>query len=253
MAKRSTAKIEQQDPSLPQKQRARRRFIGAGLLALAAIVLLPLALESEPRQAIGGIDVSIPSREDFGRRTQYWPDTSYRQAAATPDEGERSGLFTRAASEAPKLDANRFNPSGSTPVAEEAADGKTDKADADRKIVPVQASEKPVLSANAAAAIAKETKAPPPMPERRTDRNKVEAASPSGYVVQIGAFSSRKGASAQVKRARALGFDAYTEKITTKKGVRIRVRIGPYLNRDQANVAREKLRTKGIETALIAP
>ena len=251
MAKRSTAKNEQQDPSLPQKQRARRRFIGASLLALAAIVLLPLALESEPRQAIGGIDVSIPSREDFGRRTQYWPDTSYRRAAATPEEGERSGLFTRPASEAPQLDANRFNPTGTTPAPEAAADAG--KAEADRAVVPVQASEKPVITANAAAAVDKASKAPPPMPERRTDRNNVEAASPSGYVVQIGAFSSRKGASAQVRRARELGFDAYTEKITTKKGVRIRVRIGPYLNRDQANVTRDKLRTEGVETALIAP
>ncbi len=91
------------------------------------------------------------------------------------------------------------------------------------------------------------------MPERRTDPNQIKAASPSGYVVQIGAFSSSKGARAQVKRAKALGFKAYTQRITTSKGVRIRVRIGPYLNRALANDVREKLRKKGIETALIAP
>jgi len=241
MAKRSGAKNEMQDPALPQKQQARWRFIGASILALVAIVLLPLALESEPRQSMANVQVSIPDREDLGRQTAYWPDNSFKRPVVAQAGGDKNGLFTR--QEPLKVDANRFNPGG---------------APAARAILPVdaQASEsapaKPTVVAKVSPPKVSVPKAPP-MPERRTDRNQLQSASPSGYVVQIGAFSSRKGARAQVKRARELGFKAYTERITTKKGDRIRVRVGPYLDRIQANKARGKLRDKGIDTALIAP
>lgn len=276
MARRPSPKNEIQDPSLPEKQRARRRFIGATILAACAVVLLPLALESEPRQALGGIDVSIPKRENLGRSTQYWPDTAYRQAAVRLNSDDRSGLFTRPDSDASALDDNRFNPAGGAvqaPLAAAVTPNRTiTKVDlgristvGDTKANPKSATSKgsaaakssPVKSATAKSAVKAAGKPaaikPPPMPERRADRNQVKAASPSGYVVQIGAFSSRRGALAQVKHAKALGFKAYTEKISTKKGDRIRVRIGPYLDRAQANVARKKLRLKGVETALIAP
>lgn len=244
MVKRSGAKNEMQDPALPQKQQARWRFIGASILALTAIVLLPLALESEPRQSMANVEVSIPDREDLGRQTAYWPDRSFKRPVVAQAGDHKNGLFTR--QEPLKVDANRFNPGG---------------APAARAILPVdaQASEsapavqaKPEVIAKVSPPKVSAPKAPP-MPERRTDRNKLQAASPSGYVVQIGAFSSRKGARAQVKRAKDLGFKAYTERITTKKGDRIRVRVGPYLDRIQANKARAKLRDKGIDTALIAP
>ncbi|MGH1359974.1 MAG: SPOR domain-containing protein [Burkholderiaceae bacterium] len=265
MARRPSAKNEMQDSSLPEKQRARWRFIGATILALFAMILLPLALESEPRQAIGSIDVSIPKREDLGRRAQYWPDAAYRQTAIVADQGDQPGLFTRTDSTAPALDDNRFNPDGVAALQEKPqataavlAERSVKTVDADKPDTnPV--SQKPATDKNSKPlklAVAKppaaELKAPP-MPERRTDPNQIKAASPSGYVVQIGAFSSSKGARAQVKRAKALGFKAYTQRITTSKGVRIRVRIGPYLNRALANDVREKLRKKGIETALIAP
>jgi len=242
MAKRSSAKNEMQDPALPQKQQARWRFIGASLLALFAVVLLPLALESEPRQSMANVEVSIPDRESLGRQTAYWPDTSFSRPVTVPAGAEKTGLFT--SDDTPPADANRFNPGG---------------APADRTIAPVDAqAQAPVAEATPevvakATPTASEAAKPPPMPERRTDRNQLDAASPSGYVVQIGAFSSNKGARAQVNRARELGFKAYTERITTKKGDRIRVRVGPYLDRVQANQAREKLRDKGIDTALIAP
>ena len=258
MAKRSSAKNEMQDPALPQKQQARWRFIGATILALFAVVLLPLALESEPRQSMANVEVSIPNREDLGRQTAYWPDTNFKRTVATAASTDRPGLFTR--EEVPAVDANRFNPSGApaaravVPVDAQANAPAKTSTNAPASEPPAAPSSKaaPEVLAKAAPAKASLPK-PPPMPARRTDPNKLDAASPSGYVVQIGAFSSSKGARAQVKRARELGFKAYTQRIKTKKGDRIRVRVGPYLDRIQANKAREKLRAKGIDTALIAP
>lgn len=272
MARRSSAKNEMQDTSLPEKQRARRRFIGASILALGAMILLPLALESEPRQSLGTIDVSIPKREDLGRRAQYWPDTAYRQTVVANTRSDQPGLFTRDEEAADAFDDNRFNPGGApsaAPAAPPAAElpdrtvknVNTDKSATTEKSdktgsAPGAAESKPATAEPKKLAAVKPPAATikaPPMPERRTDRNQIKAASPSGYVVQIGAFSSVKGANAQVRRAKSLGFTAYTERIKTAKGVRIRVRVGPYLNRSLADEARERLRKQGIETALIAP
>ena len=62
MARRSPPRNELQDPSLPQRQRARWRVIGAAVLALAAVVMLPLALDSEPKQSLSDVAIQIPER-----------------------------------------------------------------------------------------------------------------------------------------------------------------------------------------------
>ncbi|MCZ2412889.1 MAG: sporulation protein, partial [Burkholderiales bacterium] len=60
------------DPALTQKKRARRRLLGALVLGVVAAIVLPLLLDSEPRQAITDVQVEIAPRE----------------AAAPPKEGE---------------------------------------------------------------------------------------------------------------------------------------------------------------------
>jgi DedD protein len=51
------------DPALPQKKSARRRIIGAAAFFLAAAIILPIVLDSEPRQVRDDIQVRIPSRD----------------------------------------------------------------------------------------------------------------------------------------------------------------------------------------------
>ncbi|HOA93506.1 MAG TPA: hypothetical protein PKJ79_07050, partial [Quisquiliibacterium sp.] len=51
------------DPALPQKKRARRRLVGALAVCVAAAIVLPLVLDSEPRQVRPDVQVQIPSRD----------------------------------------------------------------------------------------------------------------------------------------------------------------------------------------------
>ena len=51
------------DPMLPEKKRARRRLVGAIALTLAAIVALPMLLDSEPRPLATDIAINIPDKE----------------------------------------------------------------------------------------------------------------------------------------------------------------------------------------------
>jgi len=65
MARRETADADAGalDPALTQKKRARRRLVGALVLGLAAAIVLPLVLDSEPRQTIPDVQVEIPPRD----------------------------------------------------------------------------------------------------------------------------------------------------------------------------------------------
>lgn len=51
------------DPLLPEKKRARRRLIGAAALALAAAVVLPMVLDTEPKPVADDVQIRIPSKD----------------------------------------------------------------------------------------------------------------------------------------------------------------------------------------------
>lgn len=51
------------DPILPEKKRARRRLIGAVALALAAVIGLPMILDSDPKPLADDINIRIPSKD----------------------------------------------------------------------------------------------------------------------------------------------------------------------------------------------
>lgn len=78
------------------------------------------------------------------------------------------------------------------------------------------------------------------------------AARAPRYVVQIGAFSDP--ASAQQARARAerLGLTTYTHVVDVAGGQRIRVRVGPMSDRDEAQRVLERLRQAGLPGAVLA-
>lgn len=74
-----------------------------------------------------------------------------------------------------------------------------------------------------------------------------------GYFLQVGAFASEKAARDQVERIRRLGATAFTERIRTQQGERIRVRLGPFATRDASDALRQKLRSAGIDVTLVSP
>jgi len=70
------------DPTLPEKQRARRRLVGAIALVVAAVVILPMVLDSHPKPVTDDISIDIPSRPASRARAQNPEDT---QAGVAPD------------------------------------------------------------------------------------------------------------------------------------------------------------------------
>lgn len=234
------------DPALPQKKRARRRLVGAAAVCLAAAIVLPLVLDSEPRQIRGDVQVRIPSRDTpLSDRA----DASTRGEAGQPAAGE-----TVAPSDSERESPDRAG----APVerkAQAADDSRAPRADAAGAEAPVV--ESATRPPDAADSRGSAKTAPPRAADdpiaRLAQAKEASAAKDGGYLVQIGAFSSAKGASEQVERAGKAGHKAFTERVTTAQGERIRVRVGPFATREAAEQARAKLRSAGLESVLVAP
>ena len=72
------------------------------------------------------------------------------------------------------------------------------------------------------------------------------------FLVQVGAYSNVKSARAAVDRVAKAGFNAYQETVKTSNGDWIRVRVGPFASREDAEQAQQALKQAGVTAALIA-
>jgi DedD protein len=77
-----------------------------------------------------------------------------------------------------------------------------------------------------------------------------ETVSKGKVSVQVAAVASEKNAEELVTRLKAAGLTPYTQKVTANGSVRIRVRIGPYPNRAEAEQARAKLTGMGLSGSI---
>jgi len=71
------------------------------------------------------------------------------------------------------------------------------------------------------------------------------------YVVQVGAYADAGGARAARAKVDKLGLRTYTQVIATDGGKRIRVRLGPFASRDEAEKAAAKVKAAGLPAAVL--
>ena len=247
------------------RRRARRRLVGAVVLALAVAVIVPMLLESRPKPLGDDVSVKIPPVDDgkFINRLSGNPSGA-AQAPAPGSSSPAPGANTAvAASTAP----------GATPAPAPVADGKSPKYDttipdagassspasggvihpASAPVAPVAAhapaalpAERQTVAAHPATAVARE---PTPV---RTKAEHADNGIHDGYAVQLAAFSDDKGANALAHRLKSAGYSAYTEPLKTSKGTLWRVRVGPYPSRQAAIAARDRLKREG-HSGIVAP
>src|SRR5690606_10652909 len=132
---------------------------------------------------------------------------------------------------------------------------KVDAAPVSRpEAAPAPAPAKPSSPAKAPAEPAKAAPQPPAQAPAASPQSATRAASEvSGkFALQIGAYANPASARSMMERARKAGVRAYTEQVSTQAGLRTRVRVGPFNDRDAAERARGKLKLVGIESSVVA-
>jgi DedD protein len=243
------------DPTLPEKQRARRRLIGAIALVLAAVVILPMVLDSHPKPATDGIAIEIPAHDDTPAPAAPSQSSTTAYEAAAGDRDDDTGP-------AAATDTGTGNTTAALPAAPGAKGTPNDSskttaksagsANATNSAKPVNA---PGSTRSTAAANSAGT------PADKADASKADAAAsqkttaakaptandapPAGshFVIQIGSFAADAPAQAWVTKLKAAGVPAYVQHSRQDDGSdRVLVRAGPFTDRAAAEVAVRKVR-----------
>jgi DedD protein len=202
------------DPMLPEKQRARRRLIGATALVLAAIIGLPMIFDADPNKPLADdVETQIPDKVSpapESLRPQPAPQSAPQKAIESP---------------APAQPPVPTQPVPEVKTAPEPA--KTVKPNA-------EASDKSVSNKTAESkAPAEEDKSPAKEKARK-------------YLLQVAAVNSKTKADDLKSRLKESGIKAYSEKVSTKDGDRFRVRVGPFASREEAEKMQARVKKMGL-------
>ncbi len=202
------------------RRRARRRLIGAAVLVLVGVVVLPLLFDTTPRPVAVDIPIEIPAKDKVA------------PLAATGGRTVASGKLAAVTADVPR-DASpppvEPPPAAEKPAEPPAAEKSTES--------PSRQADKPAET-------------PPPAPPAPPAPAK--AAVPAArYVVQVGAFSEAASARTARQRVEKLGLKTYTQVVETSSGARTRVRVGPYEERAEAERIAAKIKQAGLPAAVL--
>lgn len=235
------------DPVLPEKKRARRRLVGAIALVLAAVIGLPMILDSEPKPLGDDINIQIPSKETSAPagKSAVVHKTSQATVAASlnPEEEvlDTAAPKTEAKIET-KAEAKAAEPEKKSQPSVVKADAPEAKAAAAKSALAAPATAKPEHAGDAVRAKAiLEGKANPAAAPKASGK----------LVLQVAALASQDKVNELQKKLQGAGLKSYTQKVATESGERIRVRIGPFANAAEAEKARAKLDKIGLTAKLI--
>jgi DedD protein len=246
------AMVEAADINVDElRRRARRRLVGAVVLALGVAVVVPMLLETEQKPLPEDVAVKIPPIDDGkfeNRLGEHRTAVTPAPAAAPADSAKDSAANDAASAPArtskydtriPESPANAIAPSPPAVAPQTAATPAPPPATPPTTAAPPKAAPQ---VANAPAAAAEKTKAQ----EARVAEGQTHApAAHDGFAVQLAAFADDKDANALAGRLKKAGYAAYTEPLKTSKGTLWRVRVGPYPSREAAVAARDKLKAEG--------
>ncbi|MEQ1594049.1 MAG: SPOR domain-containing protein [Casimicrobium sp.] len=214
------------------RRRANRRLLGASILLLIAIITVPMFLEREPPPLPDNVDVRIPPVEGTKFDPKF-PTAADAKKAAAEKPAEIAAITEPTGAQA-TVGAIAPTPAPATP--KPAAPVVAAKPAAVAPVAPPKAAEK---------APAKPAEPAAPKDSTPADRK------PGQLVVQVIAVRDAAVAKQTYDKAKSLKFPVYTEKIDVANGIVIRVRVGPFNTKQQAESARAKLAQSGLEAKVL--
>ncbi|KFG93603.1 sporulation protein [Burkholderia paludis] len=224
------------DPTLPEKQRARRRLVGAIALVVAAVIVLPMVLDSHPKPVTDDIAIDIPNRPAHQAAAPRDDDASDVQAGVAHDEPPASDTAVAAAPAPAPQDAVQPAAKPDTTTTESVAPPKP-------AAKPAAPAAKPAAPKPAPATVANADTASP------DDGDASSPASPAGarFAVQLGSFKDDATARSWATKLKSAGVPAYVEHRKQADGsTATLLRAGPFADRAAASAAIAKVREAGL-------
>jgi DedD protein len=247
-------RIEPADAIQQARTRARQRLIGAIVLLAIGIIGFPLVFETQPRPIPVDVPIEIPRRDAVPPLAMPPP----RPTAARPTSpASESGAATVAPSPAPTTRPPPATARGNDGVINESSsDAGRDVTAPTRATARASAAvEAPHRAASAALAAASTAPAARPADGERArallEGRSASSAEEQRFVVQVGAFADADAARETRKNVEKLGLKTYTQVAQTSSGSRIRVRVGPFASRGEAEAALAKAKAAGMNAVLL--
>ena len=213
------------------RTRARHRLIGASVLVLLGVIGFPLLFDSQPRPISVDIPIEIPDKNTVKPLGSSPPSTPASQVIVETEAGTKPVESASVPAPEPKA----------APVV---AVAKPAEKPADKPAPKVA----PPANDGAKAQALLEGKA---VEQPASTSASASAPATSRFVVQIGAYSDAvKAHEARVKLEKA-GLKTYTQVVLPKEGKRIRVRVGPFESKAEADKVAEKIRKLDLPAAIL--
>lgn len=235
-----------------ERQRGRRRLIGAVTIAALMVVFLPMLFDSDPPPRQSNLSLTIPAKDGVSALTipnQPATQEPSKAAKATPASAPPNVTAAAPATVPPAT-------ASSTPPTVVAGPAASPSAAAPPARPPaVVASLEP---AKPASPVAPPIKAAPPStgaaPASTPATTKPEKAeSPlAGFAVQLGAFRDAKRVDDLKKRLADLKINHFLERRDTADGELVRFRAGPFSSRAEAEAIQKKLAANGLEGSIVS-
>jgi DedD protein len=270
------------------RKRARHRLMGSVVLVLGAVVGLPLLFDSQPRPVAVDTPIVIPDRNQATPLVTPAAKSSASKdrgitapGVSLPGTMDAKNVVANASALDPheevvtkdsKSELAKSDVKTAEAKVEPKADGKTEqKSDVKTEAKPeskaeVKADTKPEVKPEPkhdAKADHKSDHKADKKSDAKTDSKDAakakalldgkDAAKSEAVrsVVQVGAFADAAKAKEARNKLESAGIKTYTQEVDTKDGKRIRVRVGPFATKEEADKAAEKIRKLNLQTSVI--
>lgn len=268
------------------RKRAKHRLLGVTVLVLAGVVVFPMLFDTQPRPIPVDVVIEIPDRQsapalDPSAQAQA-PSTAGASAvqssgnsvaddevvisgsmrAVQPAEAGSSSVRSAvapaskpvtavapSASPKPSASATPAKPSVPPPpaaTAAKSAPASVAKPVEPKPVAPALPADEASTEAARAQALLEGKSAPAPGPVSRT-----ETTDGQRFIVQVGAYAESSRAQQVRNQLERAGLKTYTHVAETAEGKRIRVRLGPFSTRAEADRAASKAKAVGVSAAIL--
>lgn len=221
------------------RKRTLHRLIGSAILVVLGVIVFSLVFDRQPRPVPVDIAIQIPSKESQPPLVIGAPLPAATSTVAPVEPASAASATAPASAVA----------AAPTPAVASAA-----------AVVPVAPPPEPVVKP-----VAKEPKAQAPKQDdaqaqrvkdllegKTPAASSADAAAASGkFIVQVGAYAEASKARQTRLKVEKAGLKTYTHVAETAEGKRIRVRVGPFATRDEADKAAKKIKSLDLPAVIL--
>lgn len=226
------------------RKRARHRLIGAAVLVLAGVIGFPLLFDNQPRPIAVDIPIEIPDKAKVKPLTTTPPAPSTPVASGSVETvlptSAPSAQSGKVVDKPPALNAEK------PAVAPEPKPAVAEIKPAPVPVTPVT----PAKPTDSGAPRADDGAKARALLDGKEPEKKAEAVV-GRFIVQVGAYSDVvKAREARLKVEKA-GLKTYTQVVEPKEGKRIRVRVGPFETKADAEKAADKIKKLDLPASIL--